>query len=147
MIRLLSGDLTRWEFDENPCGRTYPRLPRGIYGRIDDQFTIRGENIYPSSIDEIVASLPQYGGEHRIIVSRDDTMDTLAVQVEYTSELAGDSNAVATFERQAAEALRRVLGVSTKVHGVPQNTLERTDHKARRVIDQRNLFREFVEQT
>jgi len=51
MIRLLSGDLTLWVDEPNPCGRTYPRLPQGIFGRIDDMFTIRGENIYPSEID------------------------------------------------------------------------------------------------
>lgn len=146
MIRLLSGDLTRWEFGDNPCGRTYPRLPRGIYGRIDDQFTIRGENIYPSSIDEIVAALSGYGGEHRIIVSREDAMDTLAVQIEYADGVAASVDGVSAFERTAADALRRVLGVSTKVHGVPQNTLERTDHKARRVLDQRNFFHELVDQ-
>ena len=47
MIRLASGDLTRWVNEPNPCGRTYPRLPQGIFGRIDDMFTIRGENVYP----------------------------------------------------------------------------------------------------
>lgn len=146
MIRLLSGDLTRWEFGENACGRTYPRLPQGIYGRIDDQFTIRGENIYPSSIDEVVTGLAGYGGEHRIIVSRDDAMDTLAVQVEYAPDVIIGSAAVAEFQTRAAEALRRVLGVSTAVHAVPQHTLERTDHKARRVVDQRNLFHELVDQ-
>ena len=48
MIRLASGDLTRWVDEPNPCGRTYPRLPHGIFGRIDDMFTIRGENVYPA---------------------------------------------------------------------------------------------------
>ena len=51
MIRLASGDLTRWVSERNPCGRTYPRLPDGIFGRIDDAFTIRGENVYPSEIN------------------------------------------------------------------------------------------------
>jgi phenylacetate-CoA ligase len=146
MIRLLSGDLTRWDDVPNPCGRTYPSLPQGIYGRIDDQFTIRGENIYPSTIDEIVSGLPEYGGEHRVVVSREDTMDTLAVQVEYSAALAGDEARISSFERQAADALRRVLGVSTKVAALPQNSLERTDLKSRRVIDERDLFREVLDQ-
>jgi phenylacetate-CoA ligase len=145
MIRLFSGDLTRWEFGPNPCGRTYPSLPRGIYGRIDDQFTIRGENIYPSAIDEIVSALPAYGGEHRIVVSREDTMDALAVQVEYRRELAGDPDAIDAFCRAAAESLRTTLGVRTHVIPVPANTFERTEFKARRVIDERNLFRELTE--
>ncbi|MBI2544631.1 MAG: phenylacetate--CoA ligase family protein, partial [Candidatus Rokubacteria bacterium] len=47
MIRLWSGDLATWTDDRCPCGRTYPRLPRGIYGRVDDMFIVRGENVYP----------------------------------------------------------------------------------------------------
>lgn len=144
MIRLLSGDLTRWEAGPSPCGRTYPVLPEGIYGRIDDQFTVRGENIYPSAIEQIVTSLEDYGGEHRIIVSREDTMDTLAVQVEYCQPLHGDTAAIAAFRQRAEEALRTTLGVSTRVVPVPANTLERSEFKARRVIDERGLFRSLV---
>jgi phenylacetate-CoA ligase len=147
MIRLLSGDLTRWESGPTSCGRTYPYLPRGIYGRIDDQFTIRGENINPSAIDEIVSSLPSYGGEHRIIVSREHQMDTLAVQIEYGDNLTGDTVGIAHFGARAAEELRRILGVSTKVEPVPPRSLDRSDFKARRVVDRRDLFRLAGEET
>lgn len=145
MIRLLSGDLTRWEAGPSPCGRSYPVLPRGIYGRIDDQFTIRGENIYPSAIDEIVTGLTGYGGEHRIVVSRAEAMDTLAVRIEYGRSLAGDESAIAAFRAVAADALRTTLGVKTLVEVVPPASLERTEFKARRVIDERDLFRELVD--
>ena len=144
MIRLLSGDLTRWESGPSPCGRTYPILPRGIYGRIDDQFTIRGENIYPSAIAEIVSGLPEYGGEHRIIVSREDAMDTLAVQVEYSLSVAGDELAISRFRDVARDALHTTLGVNTEVILFPQNTFERSEVKSHRVIDRRDLFREVV---
>lgn len=147
MIRLISGDLTRWESGPSSCGRTYPILPRGIYGRIDDQFTIRGENIYPSAIDEIVSGLVAYGGEHRIIVSREDTMDTLAVQVEYARTLEGDEPGIDAFRRGAADALRTTLGVSTQVVPLLPGTLERSEFKARRVIDERGLFNELVDAT
>lgn len=145
MIRLLSGDLTHWEAGPSPCGRTYPILPRGIYGRIDDQFTIRGENIYPIAIDEIVSGLAAYGGEHRIIVSREDTMDTLAVQVEYAREIDGDQAAIEGFRRKAENALRTTLGVSTQVIPLAPNTLERTEFKAQRLIDERELFQELLD--
>src|SRR5439155_232639 len=82
MVRLLSGDLTRWEAGPSPCGRTYPYLPKGIYGRIDEMFTIRGENVYPSAIDEVVTALAGYGGEHRVVISREEAMDELAVRLE-----------------------------------------------------------------
>ncbi len=82
MIRLASGDLTHWVLEDNPCGRTYPRLPDGIYGRIDDMFQVRGENIYPSEIDAVLNTLPDYGGEHRIVITREGAMDELLVRVE-----------------------------------------------------------------
>jgi phenylacetate-CoA ligase len=147
MIRLLSGDLTRWEAAPSPCGRTYPVLPNGIYGRIDDQFTVRGENIYPSAINDIVSNLAGYGGEHRIIVSREDTMDRLVVQVEhFSSDLAGDGDGASSFRQLAKDRLRATLGVSTEVVVVPHNTFERSDTKTHRVIDERELFREIAGQ-
>jgi phenylacetate-CoA ligase len=136
MIRLLSNDLTRWEAPPAGCGRTYPRLPRGIYGRIDDMFTVRGENIYPSAIDEVVMALPGYGGEHRILISRERAMDELTVQIER----APDADAQALQARAEAD-LRRVLGVGAGVVVVAPGTLDRTEFKARRVIDAREVLR------
>jgi phenylacetate-CoA ligase len=137
MIRLVSNDLTRWEAPAADALRSYPRLPRGIYGRIDDMFVVRGENIYPSAIDDIVMADPSYGGEHRIIVSREQTMDSLTVQVEFAD---GASPATAAeWAKRLAGRLRTVLGVGTIVQPVPSRTFERTDFKARRVIDDRAL--------
>ena len=144
MIRLLSGDLTEWRYDgPAPCGRTYPHLPNGIFGRIDDQFTIRGENIYPSEIDAVLNKTDGYGGEHRIIVSRAGTMDELLVRVEATPEMHKRGEEVLTgFQTAVAENLQRVLGARTKVEIVPLNSIPRTDFKARRVIADRDVFRE-----
>jgi phenylacetate-CoA ligase len=139
MIRMLSGDLTRWESGPSPCGRTYPILPRGIYGRIDDMFTVRGENIYPSAIDEVVSALPDYGGEHRILVSREEAMDELTVQVEPKPAL--DEGRREALRRQAQTRLRTALGVGAKVILVAPGSLERTEFKARRVIDNREVLR------
>jgi phenylacetate-CoA ligase len=143
MVRLLSNDLTRWEAGPSPCGRTYPILPRGIYGRIDDMFTVRGENVYPSAIDEVVMALPGYGGEHRIVISREEAMDELTVKVEYDAPTAGAGGAaIRALQRRAETELRGVLGVGARVVPVPPGTLERTEFKARRVIDDRDLWRE-----
>ncbi|MGH2378121.1 MAG: phenylacetate--CoA ligase family protein [Candidatus Limnocylindria bacterium] len=143
MVRLVSGDLTRWESGPSPCGRTYPILPRGIYGRIDDMFTIRGENVYPSAIDEVVMALPGYGGEHRIVITREEAMDELAVRIEFdrSTQVAGEE-AIAALRRLAETDIRTVLGVGATVVPVPPGTLERTEFKARRVIDDRDLWRE-----
>ncbi len=142
MIRLVSGDLTHWVDGPSPCGRTYPRLPDGIYGRIDDMFQIRGENIYPSEIDAVLNQLADYGGEHRIVISRDGAMDELLVRLDAKPEVyARGADATAALGAAASENLRRVLGVRAKVEVVAAGAIPRTDFKARRVIDDRDLFR------
>ncbi len=142
MIRLVSGDLTHWVEGPSPCGRTYPRLPDGIYGRIDDMFQIRGENIYPSEIDAVLNQLADYGGEHRIVISRDGAMDELLVRLVARPEVyARGADATAALGAAAAENLRRVLGVRAKTEVVAADAIPRTDFKAQRVIDDRDLFR------
>jgi phenylacetate-CoA ligase len=143
MIRLLSGDLTLWENGPNPCGRTYPRLPMGIIGRIDDMFTIRGENVYPSEIDAVLNQTTGYGGEHRIVITRESAMDELAVKVEAVPEIwqAGGAR-INAFRSDVAAALQKLLGLRAVVEIVPQQSLERTDFKARRVLDDREVLRD-----
>jgi len=143
MIRLLSGDLTLWTDDQGPCGRTYPRLPQGIFGRIDDMFTIRGENVYPSEIDAALNELSHYGGEHRIVISRDAAMDELLLRVEADIVThAGGADALARFRNEVERKLRNVLALRTVVEVAPPNSIPRTDFKARRVIDDRKVFAE-----
>jgi len=143
MIRLVSGDRTRWTDAPCPCGRTYPRLPDGIYGRFDDMLIIRGENVYPSVIEDVLRATPGFGGEFRVIVSRREAMDELLVRVEYTPEHE-------PAERRAAlgaalrERLRARLGVHPVIDLVPQGTLPRTEFKARRIVDDRDLYRQAV---
>jgi phenylacetate-CoA ligase len=142
MIRLLSGDLTLWVNEVTPCGRTYPRLPQGIFGRIDDMFTIRGENIYPSEIDAALNQLAHYGGEHRVVITREAAMDELLLRVEpdeSTQRAGGD--AVERFRQEVARKLQTVLGIRTRVEVVAPHSIARTDFKARRVIDDREVFR------
>jgi phenylacetate-CoA ligase len=142
MIRLLSYDLTHWVDEPNPCGRTYPRLPDGIYGRIDDMFIIRGENIYPSAIDSALNEIPGYGGEHRIIISREGAMDELLVRMDALETVyAKGESALADLRRRAEAKLQTVLGVRARVEIVTAGAIPRTDFKARRVVDDRDLFR------
>ncbi len=143
MIRLVSGDLSHWTDGPNPCGRTYPRLPHGIFGRIDDMFTIRGENIYPSEIDAALNEIPQYGGEHRIIISRQTALDELLLRVEAGAAVhAKGDGEIARFRAEVERRMQTLLGVRAVVEVVAPNTIPRTDFKARRVIDDRAVFRE-----
>jgi phenylacetate-CoA ligase len=133
MIRLASGDLTRWVAQDNPCGRTYPRLPAGVYGRIDDMIHVRGENVYPTEIDNYLRGVNGYGGEHRVVVSRTGSMDELLVRAECDRGDGGRDE----FTRTVTDGLHRVLGLRARIEAVEPHTFDRAEHKARRVIDQR----------
>jgi len=132
MIRLISGDLAEWTNDPCPCGRTYPRFPCGIIGRIDDMLVIRGENIYPSAIEDVLRTFPELGTEYEIVVSRPKALDELTVR----AELASASDESALRERVVAR-LKRQLGIRADVDFAPAGTLTRTDLKSRRVRDER----------
>ena len=139
LIRFWSGDLASWTDEPCSCGRTYPRMPRGIYGRVDDMVVIRGENVYPSAVENVVRSLPELTGEFRMVVTRERTMDELLVLAEYSEDNAGDADAI----RQALVGkLNSALGIRAQVEMKAPGELERTQFKARRVIDQRDLYKE-----
>jgi phenylacetate-CoA ligase len=139
MIRLVSGDRARWTDAPCPCGRTYPRLPDGLYGRIDDMFIVRGENIYPSAIEDTLRAIAGFGGEFRVIVSRREAMDELLVRAEHAPDVA-DPAARARLAETMKERLRARLGVTPIVDLVAAGTLPRTEFKARRIIDDRDLY-------
>jgi phenylacetate-CoA ligase len=140
MIRLVSGDRARWVDAPCPCGRTYPRLPHGLYGRLDDMVIVRGENIYPSAIEDTLRAIAGFGGEFRVVISRREAMDDLLIRAEYAASHA-DEPARRTLVATMRERLRARLGVHPRIELVPEGTLPRTEFKARRVIDDRDLYR------
>ncbi|MBI4277973.1 MAG: phenylacetate--CoA ligase family protein [Armatimonadetes bacterium] len=148
MIRLVSGDLTRWVDEACECGRTYPRLPRGIYGRIDDMVIIRGENVYPSAIEDTLRAITGFGGEFQVIISRERAMDELVVRVECSLEAARQAElsrgALDRLREEIATRLRAAIGVRPVVVLEKPGTLPRTEFKARRVMDNRRLYEEAV---
>ena len=125
-----------------PCGRTYPTLTKGIYGRVDDMIIVRGQNVFPSRIEDVLRSMPEFGGEFRLVLERETgELDRLTVQTEVSPEhFAGrefDPEALGPLREQIAEALRRAIGVGLTVQLKPAGEFERTQFKARRIIDRR----------
>jgi phenylacetate-CoA ligase len=146
MIRLLSGDLATWTDEPCACGRTYPRLPGGLFGRIDDMFTVRGENVYPSAVEDVLVGTPGYGGEYRLVISRTEAMDELVVQIEIDEATRqrgiSEPGSLQTLSNQVAGRLRATLGIRAIVELELPGSLPRTEFKARRVVDDRELYRE-----
>lgn len=135
MIRMWSGDLAKWTNEACACGRPYPRLLGGIYGRVDDMVVVRGVNVYPSTVEDVVRSIVGYSDEFRIVVSREGIMDELTIQVEFDSVVKSSDHEA--LQSALSQKLKTVLGVSVKVEVFPTGTIERTEFKARRVIDKR----------
>ncbi len=143
MIRFLAGDISMWVNDPCPCGRTYPRLPKGIYGRADDMFIVRGENVYPSAIEDVIRGINGFGDEYRIVITREKTMDELIVQAEYAK---GVAPAVLPQLKDRLESELKARGLRATVHLLEPDRLERTEFKAKRVVDKRSLYDEIIKQ-
>ena len=139
MIRFWAGDISYWVNDPCPCGRTYPRLPKGIYGRADDMFVIRGENVYPSAIENVIRGIEGLGDEFRIVITREKTMDEMIVQAERSPQ--ADPAIIPELKVRLAGELK-ARGLRAVVELMEPGTLTRTEFKARRVIDQRHIHDE-----
>ncbi|MEJ7808462.1 MAG: phenylacetate--CoA ligase, partial [Telluria sp.] len=133
IIRYRTRDLTRLL---PPTSRAMRRMGR-ITGRSDDMLIIRGVNVFPSQIEELILKMPQLAPHYQLIVARDGHMDTLAVHGEMRdASLAQD--AVAALARQREHHIKTYVGVTTRVTLLGPQGIERTlTGKARRVIDQR----------
>ncbi len=146
LVRYWSGDLARWDMVPCPCGRTYPTLTEGIYGRVDDMITVRGQNVFPSRIEDLLRRVPAFGGEFRLVLDRESSeLDRLSVQVEIEEETYGrlsmDSEEMDRERESVAAGIRRGLGIGVVVELVPEGSFERTQFKSRRVIDNRGIWR------
>jgi phenylacetate-CoA ligase len=139
LIRYRTRDITSLEVMPCACGRTLRRIRR-IGRRSDDMFIIRGVNVFPSQVESallvVEGTLPHYV----IILSRDKGLDQMEVQVEVTPELFSDRiGAMENLEDQLSYSLERTLGLRVSVRLVAPHTLQRSEGKAKRVIDQRRL--------
>lgn len=139
MIRLWSGDISYWESHEETgcdCGRTYPTLPKGVYGRVDDMLVIRGKNVFPSQIEDQLHALADFGDEFRIIVEKESALDTLDLIVEQDTESALSTE---EFRDRVRKSVKSEIGLTPNITVVEMGELERTQFKADRVKDSRDL--------
>ncbi len=139
MIRFWAGDETYMVHDgPTSDGRTYPRLPEGIIGRLDDMLIIRGANIYPSAVETVLRQCDGLGPEFEILVDTKGTMDEMTVRVELAGDVPRDGEEVRGRIRADAEArLSRSLQIRIPVELVAPGELPPTVFKARRVTDRR----------
>ncbi len=142
VIRYRTRDICTLSLEPCSCGRTHIRMakPRG---RSDDMLIIRGVNVFPSQIEEVLlkvndgAITPNY----QIVVDRVNNTDTFDINVEMSESLfADDVKSIERVEKSITAEIRSVLGIGAKVHLVNPKTIARSEGKAKRVIDNRKLF-------
>jgi phenylacetate-CoA ligase len=139
MIRYKIGDITSFDDEVCPCGRTHPRLMR-ISGRVDDMLIIRGINVFPSQIEYALMAIPEVGQHFQIVVDRKGALDDMLVRVEVSKESFSDKITDLMAIRKSVEhKLRNTLNVAVNVELVEPGSLPRFEGKAKRVLDRRHL--------
>ena len=137
ILRYRTRDLTRFLPGECACGRAHRRMDR-ILGRADDMFIIKGVNVYPMQIEQVIMTFKEVGQSYLILLENDGIGDVMRVQVEVRDEyFVEDMRALQNLQKVIAQRLRDEILVTPRVELVESNSLPRTEGKAVRVQDMR----------
>lgn len=138
VLRYRTHDLTRVVREPCACGRTMARMQK-VRSRSDDMLIIRGTNVFPSQVEDVLSSLDGVTPHYRIVVDNEQGLDRMQVHVELKPEAFSDSfEALDAFKRSIEERLKSVLLVGVQVRLVEPGGIERTTGKAQHVIDLRS---------
>ncbi len=136
LLRYRTRDLCRLDYTPCQCGRTHVRMKKPA-GRTDDMLIIRGVNVFPSQIEEVLLrNSIEVSPNYQIVVDRVNNTDTFDINVELSPRFNGDVDAE---KRRLETQLRSTLGIGAKIHLLRPKSIERSEGKAKRVIDNRHL--------
>ena len=108
--------------------------------RTDDMIVVRGVNVFPSQIESVLVGIPGVAPHYLLIVDRVNSADTLEVQVEMNEDIFSDTvSEIEKVRRMIREQIKSVVGIDTNVKLVAPKSIPRSEGKAKRVIDNRNL--------
>ncbi len=139
MIRYRTKDICVLSRKKCSCGRTHVKMAKPM-GRSDDMLIIKGVNVFPSQIEEVLLK-KGLTSNYQIIVDRQGTSDSIEVRVEMTAELFSDKiNELSKIEKEITEALKSMIGIYAIVKIVEPKSIVRSEGKAVRVIDKRKLY-------
>jgi len=139
VIRYRTRDITALNYDICACGRSMVRMER-VTGRSDDMLIIRGVNVFPSQIEEVLVNIEGAAPHYQIHVRRESSLDELEVWVEVTEAvLKDDIRTLETLSRRIGADIQSILNVSCRIKLVEPKTIERSEGKAKRVIDHRKI--------
>jgi phenylacetate-CoA ligase len=139
VIRFRTHDLVTLYPEPCPCGRTFIRMSK-ICGRTDDMLIIRGVNVFPTQIESALLSVEGVAPHYQIIVDREHHVDRIEIQVEVSEAIFSDElRGLEEMEDRVRAEINSVLGISARIKLVEPRSIARTEGKARRVIDRREL--------
>lgn len=137
LIRYRTGDLTRLMYEPCKCGRTLVRM-ENLSGRADDMLVIRGVNVFPTQIEEVLLQIEEIGPHYEILVERKNHLDVMTITVELIDDRLLDSySRLSELEQRIKKGLKAQLGLATQLKLVAPHSLQRFEGKARRVTDMR----------
>ncbi len=140
LIRYHTGDVTFMMEEECPCGRTSAKLHRFL-GRADDMLVVRGINVFPSQIEDVLLKIPEIGDYFQVVVDRKrHGLDEISIKVEmsdlaFTGELAD----LARLQKKVEDELKSVMKIRSKIELVEKGSLPRTEGKSKKIVDLRDL--------
>ena len=139
LLRYRTRDLTRLNIEKCACGRTLVRMDKCL-GRSDDMLIIRGVNVFPSQIEAVLLEMSEASPHYQLVVDRENNLDSLEIMVEIDDQFWSDEiRALENLRRQIQHNIASALGLTTKITLVEPHTIERSEGKAKRVIDKRKL--------
>ena len=137
LIRYRTKDISRLMYEPCRCGRTTVRM-ENLSGRSDDMLIIRGVNVFPTQIEEVLLKVPEIGAHYEIVVDRKNFLDYMEIKVELADEALLDSySKLGELEHKIKASLRVVLGLDATIKLVAPRSLQRFEGKAKRVTDLR----------
>ncbi len=139
VVRYRTRDITYLIEEPCACGRTSRRIHR-LMGRNDDMLIVRGVNVFPQQVEEVLLRVEGVEPYYQIVVDRDGVMDTLEVEVEMAETLFSDEvKVILALERKIEHELKLALGIAAVVKLVNPKTIERSEGKAKRIVDRRSV--------
>jgi len=139
MVRYRTRDITSLDFSKCDCGRTTVRMKKTM-GRSDDMLIIKGVNVYPSQIEDVLFAVEGCAPHYQLVVDRKGALDTLEVRIEVTENIFFDEMKMQkAFLDKVERRIDSVLGVGAVVKLVEPNSIPRAEGKAARVIDKRKI--------
>jgi len=139
LIRYKTRDICSLSYETCACGRTHARMAKPT-GRTDDMLIIRGVNVFPSQIESVLLGMGNVQPTYKLIVERHNNLDTLAVEIEMAESMFSDTGkGIGEYEKKISKEVESILGISAKIRLVGPKSIARSEGKAKRIIDKRNI--------